>query len=157
MKRVIAGVISAAIIALASAQPAQARGLQWCEEDPILMIDGRVVDYTAAIPTVNLPGTTVHWVFHIPSNVVRASAVTPPALGSKPIPSTVAIYRDLAPYKLLSAAAVRTTVTVSGTGQFPTIIKVKGTNAVWTTYDGRSNTSLSFGTSFTALPLVFAR
>src|SRR5438105_2194569 len=63
-------------------------GEKWCEEDPVLTLDGRTVDYTASFPSSYTDGTTVNWVFHIPSNVLVATAITPPAIGSPEIPST---------------------------------------------------------------------
>src|SRR5260221_3555779 len=57
-------------------------GEHWCEEDPILTIDGRTVDYTASFPMGYADSTTVNWTFHIPSNVLLATAITPPAVGS---------------------------------------------------------------------------
>ena len=130
-------------------------GEKWCEEDPVLTIDGRTVDYTASFPADYVDGTTVNWVFHIPSNVVLATAITPPAAGSPAIPSTVRIVRDLPAYWLLANAAVVTTVTFTSTGSFPTSTAVQGLNAGWTTYSGRSNRSLTFSTGYSSLPLLY--
>src|SRR5207253_5822895 len=141
MKRGLAFAILLSASMLVSGQLALA-GEKWCEEDPVLTIDGRTVDYTASFPSSYLTGTTVNWTFHIPSNVLLAAAVTPPALGSPAIPSTVRIARDLPAYWLLANAAVITTVTFSANGSFDTSTSVKGLNAAWTTYSGRSNKAL---------------
>jgi hypothetical protein len=153
MRRPAVAVVLATVFLAVQAIPALG-GEQWCEEDPILTIDGRTVDYTASFPATNVAGTTVHWTFHIPSNVLSASAITPPAIGSPAIPSTVRIYRDLPPYSLLATARVVTTVTFSASGSFPTATAVKGLNAAWTTYYGRSNRTLTFATGYSALPLA---
>lgn len=129
-------------------------GEHWCEEDPVLTIDGRTVDYTVSFPLSYVPGTTVNWVFHIPSNVLVASAITPPAIGSPAVPSTVRIYRDLAPYVLLSQARVITTLTFTTSASFPTAASVWGPNTGWTTYTGISTRSLTFANSYSTLPLL---
>jgi hypothetical protein len=146
--------ILAAAALLTSSTPAYA-GEHWCEEDPVLTIDGRSVDYTVSIPLENVPGTTVHWAFHIPVNVVVASAITPPAAGSPAIPSTVRIYRDQPAYTLLSSAKVVTTVTYTATSSFKTVTQVWGTNTGWTTFNGVSSKALTFATGYSALPTIY--
>ena len=154
MKRGLASSILLSLIMLVPAQIALA-GEKWCEEDPVLTIDGRTVDYTASFPSTYLAGTTVNWTFHIPSNVLLAAAITPPAVGSPAIPSTVRIVRDLPAYWLLANATVVTTVTFTATGAFDTSTAVKGLNAKWSTYAGRSNKTLTFATGYSTLPLLY--
>ena len=154
MKRIVTFLVLVLAVMLATAAPALG-GNQWCEEDPILTIDGRTVNYTASFPLSNLPGTTVNWTFHIPKNVLLALAITPPALGSPAIPTTVRIVRDLPAYFLLGKATVITTVTITGQSSFPTSTAVQGLNARWTTYQGRSNTNQSLSTSYSLLPLLY--
>jgi hypothetical protein len=154
MKRSIAFAILLPALMLISGQLALA-GEKWCEEDPILTIDGRTVDYTASFPSSYLDGTTVNWTFHIPSNVLVAGAITPPALGSSAIPSTVRIVRDLPAYWLLANATVVTTVTFTAKKSFDTLTAVKGLNARWTTYSGKSNKALTFATGYSTLPLLY--
>jgi hypothetical protein len=129
-------------------------GEKWCAEDPVLMIDGRTVNYTASFPAKHLAGTTVHWTFHIPKNVLLASAITPPAIGSPTIPSTVSIVRDLPAYRLLASATVLTTVTFTSREAFDTSTSVKGLNARWTTYSGRSDRTLTFATGYSTVPFL---
>lgn len=154
MKRGFASAILLSAAMLVSGQLALA-GEKWCEEDPVLTIDGRTVDYTASFPSSNLGGTIVNWTFHIPSNVLVASAITPPAAGSPDIPSTVTIVRDLPAYSLLADATVVTTVTFTASGSFATSTAVQGLNASWTTYSGRSNKALTFSTSYGTLLLGY--
>lgn len=154
MRRSVVATVLAALVIAVQAEPAFA-GEQWCEEDPVLTIDGRTVDYTASFPSAYLAGTTVNWTFHIPQNVLVASAITPPALGSPSIPSTVRIVRDLPAYWLLATATVVTTVTVSSNASFATSTAVQGLNAGWTTYAGRSNKVLTFSTGYSTLPLLY--
>ena len=154
MKRGLVSTFLVLVVMLVSGQLAIA-GEKWCEEDPVLTIDGRTVNYTASFPAEHLQRTTVHWVFHIPANVILAAAITPPALGSPAIPSTVRIVRDLPAYSLLAKATVITTVTVSSNESFATSTAVQGLNAAWTTYKGRSNTSVRFSTGYSTLPLLY--
>jgi len=125
-------------------------GEKWCEEDPILTIDGRTVDYTTSFPLSAAAGARVDWVFHVPVNVLTASAVTLPAAGSPTVASTVTIIRDQPAYSLLASAAVVTTVKVSAGTSVATVTAVKGTNATWTSYTGKSNKALTFQTTYQA-------
>lgn len=154
MGRSVMTAILAAALVVTQAQPGQA-GREWCEEDPVLTIDGRTVDYTVSFPMSYVSGTTVDWVFHIPENVRLASAITPPGAGSPSIPSTVRIYRDLAPYTLLSTAPVGTEVTVNAGTSFATSTAVQGANASWTMFSGRSNKTVTFSIGYSALPLLY--
>jgi hypothetical protein len=154
MKRGLASAVLLSLVMLVPAELAVA-GEKWCEEDPVLTIDGRTVDYTASFPSAYLAGTTVNWTFHIPSNVLLAAAITPPAVGSPAVPSTVRIVRDLPAYWLLADATVVTTVTFTSSSSFSTSTAVQGLNAKWTTYSGRSNKTLTFSTGYSTLPLLF--
>ena len=154
MKRGLASAFLLSVIMLVPAQLAQA-GEKWCEEDPVLTIDAKIVNYTASFPGSYLKGTTVNWTFHIPKNVLLAAAITPPALGSPTIRSTVRIVRDLPAYWLLSRATVVTTVTFTSNASFPTSTSVSGLNSAWSTYVGQSNKTLTFATGYSTLPLLF--
>ena len=147
MNRRIGAVVLACLAVLVPSTPASA-GEGWCEEDPVLTLDGRTVDYTASFPSAYLDDAVVNWTFHIPSNVLLASAITPPAAGSPAIPSTVRIVRDLPAYSLLSPATVVTTVTFTTTASFSTSTAVQGLNATWTTYAGTSTKALTFTTYY---------
>lgn len=125
-------------------------GEKWCEEDPVLTLDGRTVDYTVSLPLSAAAGARVDWTFHIPVNVLTASAITPPAAGSPTVASTVTIVRDQPAYSLLAGAVVVTTVTVSADTSVPTVTAVKGINATWTSYTGKSNKALTFQTTYQA-------
>ena len=135
------------------AAPATA-GEKWCEEDPVLTIDGRTVDYTASFPSSYVDGTTINWTFHIPVNVLVAAAVTTPALGSPTVPSTVTILRDQPAYLLLSDATVVTNVTYAASSSFSTSTAVQGLNSSWTTVSGKSNRKQTISTSYSTLPLL---
>jgi len=56
MKRGLASAVLLSLVMLVPAQLAVA-GEKWCEEDPVLTIDGRTVDYTASFPSAYLAGT----------------------------------------------------------------------------------------------------
>jgi hypothetical protein len=50
---------------------------------------------------------------------------------------------------------VVTTLTFTANGPFPTLTKVWGTNAGWTTYRGTSTRALTFTTGYSAVPLLY--
>jgi hypothetical protein len=154
MKRIVTVMVLVLTSLVVSAAPALG-GEKWCEEDPVLTIDARIVSYTASFPATYVAGTTVNWTFHIPRNVLLAAAITPPALGSPAIHTTVRIVRDLPAYWLLSRATVTTTVTFSSRASFPTRTSVQGLNAAWSTYAGLSNRVQTFSTGYSLLPLLF--
>src|ERR1700682_6572920 len=105
MQRIVTYAVLVLAVMLASAAPAIG-GNQWCEEDPVLTIDARIVNYTASFPATYVAGTTVNWTFHIPRNVLLAAAITPAALGSPAIASTVHIVPGLPAYWLLREPTV---------------------------------------------------
>jgi hypothetical protein len=154
MKRSLVSAIFLSVALLLSGQLAMA-GEKWCEQDPVLTIDGRTVDYTASFPASYVDGTTVNWTFHIPVNVILATAVTTPGIGSPTVPSTVTIIRDQPAYWLLSDATVVTTVVYASSGSFSTSTAVKGLNSSWNTYSGKSNTKQTISLRYSALPLLW--
>jgi len=147
------GAMASVAMLVAMSVPAAA-GEKWCEEDPVLTIDGRTVDYTASFPSTYVSGTTINWTFHIPVNVLSAAAVTTPAIGSPTVPSTVTIVRDQPAYFLLSDATVVTTVIYTSDSSFSTSTAVQGLNSSWTTVSGKSNKRQTISTSYSTLPLL---
>jgi hypothetical protein len=154
MKRSMVSAALLSVATLVSGQLASA-GEKWCEQDPVLTIDGRTVDYTASFPSSYLDGTTVNWTFHIPVNVVLATAITTPGIGSPTVPSTVTIIRDQPAYWLLSDATVVTNVVYASSASFSTSTAVKGLNSSWSTYSGKSNKKQTISLSYSALPLLW--
>lgn len=154
MKRSLATAILLSVSLLLSGQLAMA-GEKWCEQDPVLTIDGRTVDYTASFPASYVDRTTVNWTFHIPVNVILATAITTPGIGSPTVPSTVTIIRDQPAYWLLSDATVVATVLYSANASFSTSTAVMGLNSSWNTYSGKSNKRQTISLSYSALPLLW--
>jgi len=152
-RKTLFGAFSTLALIFAMAAPAVG-GEKWCEEDPVLTIDGRTVDYTASFPSAYVDGTTISWVFHVPVNVLVATAVTTPAVGSPTIPSTVTIVRDQPAYLVLSDASVLVNVVYASPASFSTSTAVQGLNSSWTTYSGKSNKKQTISTSYTDLPLL---
>ena len=152
-RRTWLGAMASVAMLVAMSVPAAA-GEKWCEEDPVLTIDGRTVDYTASFPSTYVSGTTINWTFHIPVNVLIAAAVTTPAIGSPTVPSTVTIVRDQPAYLLLSDASVVTNVIYTSDSSFSTSTAVQGLNSSWTTVSGKSNKRQTISTSYSTLPLL---
>lgn len=153
-RKTVFGACSILALLVAAAAPAIG-GEKWCEEDPVLSIDGRTVDYTASFPSAYVDGTTINWVFHIPVNVLVATAVTTPAVGSPTVQSTVTIVRDQPAYVILSDASVVTTVVYASSASFSTSTAMEGLNSSWNTYSGKSNKKQTISTSYSTLPLLY--
>src|SRR5713101_1101120 len=100
-------------------------GVQWCEEDPVFMVNGALVDVTTAFPagyTSSIKGAVAFEVL-VPSNAV-ATVVSLPAA----VPTTAKISKVLPPTGLLHLGVpVIIKVTVPATASFDTKTKVTGT------------------------------
>jgi len=113
-------------------------GVQWCEEDPVFMVNGAIVDVTTAFPagyasTIKEP---VAFELLVPSNAVATVVSLPGA-----VPMTAKISNILPADGLLSLGVpVIVKVTVKATGSFDTKTKVTGTY-LWlsSTAYGKSN------------------
>jgi hypothetical protein len=113
-------------------------GVQWCESDPVFLINGALVDVTTGFPasyTSSLKGAVAYEVL-VPSNVI-ATVVSLPAS----VPTTAKISRVLPATGLLSLGVpVIVRVTINASASFQTKTQVTGTY-LWlssTTY-GKSN------------------
>lgn len=113
-------------------------GVQWCESDPVFMVNGALVDVTTGFPasyTSSLKGAVAYEVL-VPSNVI-ATVVSLPAS----VPTTAKISRVLPPTGLLSLGVpVVVKVTINATASFDTKTRVSGTY-LWlsSTAYGKSN------------------
>jgi hypothetical protein len=113
-------------------------GVQWCEEDPIFIVNGALVDITTAFPasykeTLKEP---VAIELLVPTNVIAAVVSLP-----GDVPMTAKISRVLPAHGLLSLGVpVIVKVTVKSTHSFDTKTKVTGTY-LWlsSTAYGKSN------------------
>jgi hypothetical protein len=120
------------VVFLASQQQAAA-GLQWCEEDPVFVVNGSVVDITTSFEmryASKIKGT-VHFDLQIPENAVGV-AVSLPAW---PVPVSASIRRTLPASWSLLAIPVLVTVSMDASGEsFPTSTRVLGTGGKVLTY-----------------------
>jgi hypothetical protein len=116
-----------------------AAGLQWCEEDPVFIVNGALLDVTAAMPADALPSLRgpVEFELLVPANATAAVVSIP-----SNIPATAKITRSLpATWGPLSPSVpVVVKVTVSARDSFDTSTRVTGTylwlsSTVW----GKSN------------------
>ncbi len=113
-------------------------GVQWCEEDPVFMVNGALVDVTTAFPagyasTVKEP---VAFELLVPSNAIAVVVSLPGA-----VPMTAKISRVLPATGLLSLGVpVVVKVMVKASASFDTKTKVTGTY-LWlsSTAYGKSN------------------
>src|SRR2546423_12324525 len=100
-------------------------GVQWCESDPVFLVNGAIVDVTTGFPanyTSTLKGAVAYEVL-VPSNAI-ALVVSLPAN----VPTTAKISRVLPATGLLSLGVpVIVKVTINATASFPTKTQVTGT------------------------------
>jgi len=113
-------------------------GVQWCESDPVFLVNGAIVDVTTGFPanyTSTLKGAVAYEVL-VPSNAI-ALVVSLPAN----VPTTAKISRVLPATGLLSIGVpVIVKVTINATASFQTKTQVTGT-FLWlsATAYGKSN------------------
>ena len=86
----IGSVVLAAVFMVLSATPAAA-GAKWCEDDPVISVDGRVAHVTVAFFTSNIPrlsGKIAYEVYVAPSYVSTTTVDATLAF----LPTTTAVY-----------------------------------------------------------------
>lgn len=113
-------------------------GVQWCESDPLFVVNGAIIDVTTAVPvdyvsTINEP---ILIELLVPKNAIAAVVSLPTA-----VPMTAKISKVLPSGGLLSLGVpVIVKVTVKATASFDTRTKVTGT-FLWlgSTVYGKSN------------------
>jgi hypothetical protein len=113
-------------------------GVQWCESDPVFVVNGALVDVTTGFPaayTSSLKGAVAYEVL-VPSNAIAAVVSLPAS-----VPTTAKISKVLPATGLLSLGVpVIVKVTINASASFQTKTQVTGTY-LWlssTTY-GKSN------------------
>lgn len=115
-------------------------GWDWCEDDPIVTIDGRQFQMITGFPASQLDSLKgpVRYVVEIPSNAVNVTVEYPPST----VPSKAYIVRSLDEFTGTAADAmtVRVSVTVMATAEFGFVTRVFG-QAVKSPFsvDGKSN------------------
>ncbi|HTD63251.1 MAG TPA: hypothetical protein VK732_00790 [Verrucomicrobiae bacterium] len=113
-------------------------GVQWCESDPVFLVNGALLDVTTAFPatyTSTLKGAVAYELL-VPSNAI-ATVVSLPAS----VPTTAKISRVLPATGLLSLGVpVIVKVTITATASFSTKTQVTGTYLLLSsTAYGKSN------------------
>ncbi len=138
MIRVRMALMALAFVVSALAMQQQAfAGVQWCEEDPVFLVNGSVVDITTTFEAKyasKIKGT-VHFDLQIPENAIGVAVSLP-----GDVPVSASIRRTLpASWSLLTVPVVLTvSMDASGTS-FPTYTRVTGTAAqLLTTFTGDS-------------------
>jgi hypothetical protein len=119
-------------------------GVQWCEEDPVFMVNGAILDVTTAFPadyadTIKEP---VAFELLVPSNAI-ATVVSLPGQ----VPMTAKVSKVLPATGVLSLGVpVIVKVTVKASKSFETQTKVTGTY-LWlsSTAYGKSNVTTQVG------------
>ena len=112
-------------------------GVQWCEEDPVFLVNGGLVDITTKFEAkyVSKIKGSIHFDLQIPANAVGLVLSLP----ANP-PATASVRRTLPANWSLLTTPVVLTVTMDASGEsFPTYTRVLGTGArLLTTFTGDS-------------------
>lgn len=113
-------------------------GVQWCEEDPLFVVNGALLDVTTAFPAYAISSIKEPVAFEllVPSNAVAAVVKIPAT-----VPMTAKITKSLPATGLLSLGVpVVVKVTVKASTSFETRTRVTGTY-LWlsSTVYGKSN------------------
>src|SRR5438128_250754 len=138
MIRVRMALVALAFLASSLVTQSQAAaGVQWCEEDPVFLVNGSVMDVTTVFDgqyTSKIKGT-VHFDLQIPENAIAAALSLP---GDVPVSATI---RNTLPWSSsLLSVPVLLTVTMDTSGaSFATYTKVTGTaGKIFTSFSGDS-------------------
>jgi hypothetical protein len=123
MKRIRILLATLAFFAATSFQASPAfAGHQWCEEDPVFLVNGALVDVTTVFPGAYASKVSgVHYDLQIPSNSL-AIVVSLPGT----VPVTASISRTLPAYNGLLAVPVVLTVTMNTKASFSHSTRVTG-------------------------------
>ena len=139
MIRVRMTLVALAFLVSAFAQQQEAfAGVQWCEEDPVFLVNGSLVDITTTFDAKyasKIKGT-VHFDLQVPVNAV-AIVVSLPG----DVPVSASISRTLPANWALLTVPVALTVSMDASGSsFTTYTRVTGTAAkLLTTFSGDSS------------------
>jgi hypothetical protein len=125
-------------------------GVQWCESDPVFMVNGALVDVTTGFPasyTSSIKGAVAYEVL-VPSNVI-ATVVSLPAS----VPTTAKISRVLPATGLLHVGVpVIVRVTINATASFQTRTQVTGTY-LWLSSTAYGKSNVTTQVSYTLIGL----
>jgi hypothetical protein len=113
-------------------------GVQWCESDPLFVVNGSIIDVTTAVPVgyVSTIKEPIVIELLVPTNAIAAVVSLPTT-----VPMTAKISKVLPPTGLLSLGVpVVVKVTVKASASFDTRTKITGTY-LWlsSTVYGKSN------------------
>jgi hypothetical protein len=138
MLKVRAALMALAFVVSSSAMQQEAvAGVQWCEEDPVFLVNGGIVDITTKFEAkyVSKIEGAVHFDLQIPANAIGVVVSLP----ANP-PATASIRRTLpASWSLLTTPVVLTVSMDASGASFPTYTRVLGTGGrLLTTFTGDS-------------------
>lgn len=125
LARWAASVIAAVILAVTTGASATA-GTSWCVVDPIVYLDGRQLVLTTTFDATYISATTeVLYELEVPENVQTVSIVYD---ANPPVPERVVVRRTGAPYRPGQFFSVTVTVTVVSSATFPATTTASGAN-----------------------------
>lgn len=137
-------VAASAVLVLALASPASGAGFDWCEDDPIVTVDGRRFQMVTGFPASQLGSLhgPVRYTIELPSNVQTVTIEYPPSR----VPSHVTYRRTLPAYSGAGDMDIKVTVRINASSRFDWVTRVFGA-AIEREFaeGGRSNEPERFG------------
>jgi hypothetical protein len=111
----------------------------WCEDDPILTVEGRTVHVVSRFAQTDLASVTgpVLYEVAVPSNVGVVHVLTLPS----PVADRVIVKHSLEPWSWEGALPMVVRVTVSAKSDFPTWVRVFGPAVEAFTVSGYANSA----------------
>jgi hypothetical protein len=98
-------------------------GAEWCEEDPVFMVNGAIIDVTTSYPAEYRETIKeIEFELLVPSNATAVVVSLP-----SNVPTTATIIPSLDPYMGIGAVPVVVRVTVKASGSFDTLTRITGT------------------------------
>lgn len=98
-------------------------GPEWCEDDPVFVVNGAILDVTTAFPAENVGDIKdpIEFELVVPENVTAAVVSLPGA-----VPATATITYSLPAYSGIGGIPVVVNVTVKASAHFETLTRVTG-------------------------------
>lgn len=121
--RILSMTLALLVTSLATGSMAWA-GPQWCEEDPVFVVNGAIVDVTTSLPSADTSAIkgSVHFDMQVPVNSIAAVVSVP----SWPVPVTASISRTLPAYYGIGQLPVVVTISMDATKSFDHYTRVTG-------------------------------
>lgn len=130
---------TALLLSLTMTSTTALAGVSWCEDDPVFLLNGGLVDLVTGIPESSADSVkSIVYDVRVPSNTLLNAVVTVPSQ----FPTKATVSRTLPAWSGIGAMPVVAYVTVKASKSFETYTRAIATNStlLWNT-PGKSNTT----------------